>query len=338
MWMEKYRPEGVDDVVGNDKIIKGVKSQVESGNILNMIFNGPAGVGKTATAIAIAKEIYGDEWKENTMELNASNERGIDVVREKIKDFAKSTTMFDKEYKIIFLDEADALTSDAQAALRTTMERYTDNCRFILSCNYASKIIEPIQSRCLRFNFSKVGNEKVAKRVKEIVEGEGGSITPKAGKRLIRAADGDLRQAMTLAQSAFVLSGGDIEYEHVTSADSSLTREDSMELLKTAISGDFEGGVDKVTEMTIERGLSGSDIVDRLQSDVRRLDVSEKDQIDIFDNLGDVEYRINVGCNPHIQLKSFVAKLCNDDIKKEREDERDKGNEDDEHPFFAGDD
>ncbi|MFW6265549.1 MAG: AAA family ATPase, partial [Halanaeroarchaeum sp.] len=147
IWVEKYRPERLADVVGHEDIIDRVESYVARDDLPHLLFSGPAGTGKTATASAIAKELYGDDWRENFLELNASDERGIDVVRDRIKNFARAS-FGGYNYRIIFLDEADALTSDAQSALRRTMEQFSNNTRFILSCNYSSKIIDPIQSRC----------------------------------------------------------------------------------------------------------------------------------------------------------------------------------------------
>ncbi|MFY4815776.1 AAA family ATPase, partial [Haloarcula sp. AONF1] len=153
IWIEKYRPQTLDDIHGQEEIVERLQSYIAQDDVPHLLFSGPAGVGKTTAATAIAREIYGeDNWRGNFLELNASDQRGIDVVRDRIKGFARSS--FGGDFRIVFLDESDSLTDDAQSALRRTMEQFSDNTRFILSCNYSSKIIDPIQSRCAVFRFS----------------------------------------------------------------------------------------------------------------------------------------------------------------------------------------
>ena len=172
IWTEKYRPKKFEGVVGQEDIIKKVQSLTKSLNIPHLMFAGPAGTGKSTLALIVVKELFGLRWKENYLELNASDERGIDVVRQKVKDFARTKALGNVPFKVIFLDEADALTKEAQQALRRTMENYTATCRFILSCNYSSKIIDPIQSRCVIFRFKLLEKKDIEKRVKIITEKE----------------------------------------------------------------------------------------------------------------------------------------------------------------------
>jgi replication factor C small subunit len=178
IWTEKYRPKDFSEVLGQDAVVSRVKAFVESKNMPHLLFAGPAGVGKTSLALVIAKQMFGGSWHNNFLELNASDERGIDIIRNKVKDFARTRAIGDVPFKIIYLDECDALTREAQQALRRTMENYTQTCRFVLAANYSSKIIDPIQSRCAIFRFKPITDETIyslasvarPKEIKEVLE------------------------------------------------------------------------------------------------------------------------------------------------------------------------
>src|SRR3989338_7774970 len=172
VWTEKYRPFFFDDILGQKEIVKRVQNLVKSLNIPHLLFAGPAGTGKSSLALIIVKDLFGETWKENYLELNASDTRGIDVIRQEVKNFARTKSLGSVPFKVIFLDEADALTREAQQALRRTMENFTSTCRFILSCNYSSKIIDPIQSRCAIFRFKLLERKDVSKKIKDIAEKE----------------------------------------------------------------------------------------------------------------------------------------------------------------------
>ena len=194
IWTEKYRPKTLDEVVGQSSVTDRLKGYVEAKNMPHLMFAGTPGTGKTTCALALARSMYGDSWRGNFIELNASDDRGIDVVRGKIKDFARTAPIEGAEFKIIFLDESDALTNDAQGALRRTMEKYSKTCRFILSCNYSSKIIDPIQSRCAVFRFRPLSNEDIREYLERICKEENLEVEEGALDALVYIARGDMRR------------------------------------------------------------------------------------------------------------------------------------------------
>jgi len=206
IWTEKYRPSKYEGVVGQDEIVKRVKNLSASLNIPHMLFAGPAGTGKSTLAIIVAKELYKEFWRENYLELNASDARGIDVIRQEVKNFARTKSLGSVPFKIIFLDEADALTREAQQALRRTMENYTSTCRFILSCNYSSKVIDPIQSRCVVFRFKLLEKKDVEKRIRFITEKEKLTLDNKAVDAVYEGSEGDCRRAINLLQASASIS------------------------------------------------------------------------------------------------------------------------------------
>ncbi|MEM2120300.1 MAG: replication factor C small subunit, partial [Archaeoglobaceae archaeon] len=237
IWVEKYRPRTLDEVVGQEEIVRRLKGYVERKNIPHMLFSGPPGTGKTATAIALTRDLFGEHWRENFIEMNASDERGIDVVRHKIKEFAR-TAPISAPFKIIFLDEADALTSDAQAALRRTMEMFSKSCRFILSCNYLSRIIEPIQSRCAVFRFKAVPKEAMKKRLLEICEKEGVKITEDGIEAILYISAGDFRKAINALQGASAIAEV-IDAEKIFQVTAMAQPKEIAEILDTALRGNF---------------------------------------------------------------------------------------------------
>lgn len=308
VWTEKHRPDTLDEVVGQEKIIERLKAFVDEGTIPHLMFAGPAGTGKTTSALALAKDLYGDEWKQNFMETNASDDRGIDVVREKIKDFAR-TKPVNAEYKIIFLDEADALTTDAQQALRRTMERYSDNARFILSCNYSSKIIDPIQSRCAVFRFNRIEEEEVKGFIKTIAEKEGFKISEEAIDAVLRVSSGDMRRVVNVLQTA-TMQRDEIREEDIYGAAASLKPEEIREILEKALEGDFIHARDQLSDIMIERGLDGQDVINAIHREIFDLDIDDHGKLEIIENLGEYEFRIAEGGTSDIQIEALLAKIA----------------------------
>ncbi|OUJ18498.1 ATPase involved in DNA replication HolB small subunit [Methanonatronarchaeum thermophilum] len=309
IWVEKYRPEGLEDIVGQDRVIDRLQSYVKTGNLPHLLFAGPPGVGKTASAVAIARELFSDTWNMNFTELNASDERGIDVVRSKIKSFAKSSSIGGADFKIIFLDEADSLTSDAQSALRRTMESFSDNCRFILSANYSSRIIEPIQSRTTVFRFSRVPGEAVKKRLKYIAIEEEIEITDEALEALEHISNGDMRRSINALQSAASLSDK-VDEKDIYQITSMARPEEIKKLFLSAINKDFIETRERLEELMIERGLSGEDIVKQLHKSVYDLDIPDKKKVELIDLIGEAEYRMIEGADGRIQIEGVLARLA----------------------------
>lgn len=309
LWVEKYRPASLDDIVGQDMAVRRLKAYVEKGSIPHLLFAGPPGVGKTAAAIAMSRELFGEDWGGNFTELNASDERGIDVVRTKIKSFARTAPLGAADFKIIFLDEADSLTNDAQSALRRTMERYSATCRFILSCNYSSKIIEPIQSRCAVFRFGPVDAAELRGRLREIAEAEGLTVSEDAMDALEYVADGDMRRGITALQSASTL-GSDVDADAVYRVVSAAKPEEAKELLNAALQGDFKEARKLLDTLMVDSGLSGDDVVRQLHRTVFDLSISDKKKLKLIDGIGEAEFRIVEGANPRIQIEGLLARLA----------------------------
>ncbi|MDI6859425.1 MAG: replication factor C small subunit [Methanocellales archaeon] len=307
IWTEKYRPETLGEVVGQDDITERLKSYVKSGNLPHLLFSGPAGVGKTASAIAIAKELFGEAWINNFTELNASDERGIDVVRNQIKNFARTSPLGDASFKIIFLDEADALTPDAQNALRRTMERFSATCRFILSCNYSSKIIEPIQSRCSVYRFRPISDGAIEKRIKYIASEEKLKVTEDGLDAIKYVARGDMRRAINALQAAAVL-GKKIDAEVIYKIATMARPEEINELIEFALGGDFMGARDKLDVLLIEQGLSGEDVINQIHRAIMDFGgISEKTRVQLLDKIGEIDFRLTEGANERIQLEALIA-------------------------------
>ncbi|MCL1811282.1 MAG: replication factor C small subunit [Methanomassiliicoccaceae archaeon] len=308
IWTEKYRPKDLDEVVGQKHITERMKAYVSSRNMPHLLLAGPAGTGKTTCALALAKSLFGGEWKGNFIELNASDERGIDVVRGKIKEFARTAPLGDAEFKIIFMDEADALTSDAQAALRRTMEKYSKICRFILSCNYSSKIIDPIQSRCAVFRFSPLLKEDVENYLRMIISKESIKMDDDALEGLIHVARGDMRRAVNSLQVAASL-GKQITLDVIYQTTGLAKPEEVKKMLETALSGNFLSARDMLDDIMIMYGLSGQDIIKQIHSSFFDLSITDSEKVRLMDKTGEVEFRIVEGSNERIQLEALLAYL-----------------------------
>jgi replication factor C small subunit len=306
IWTEKYRPKMLEDVVDQKHVVSRLKAWVKSGSIPHMLFAGPAGVGKTTVALCLARELFGSNWKSNFQETNASDERGINIVRGRVKEFARMKSM-GTDFKIVFLDESDALTQEAQQALRRTMERFSDSCRFILSCNYSSRIIDPIQSRTSVFRFKRLNKESVKEYMKRIAAGEKIQVNDDALDAIFEISEGDLRKATNLLQSSSAL--GKVTKESVYDAAAQSKPEDIRNMIDSALSGKFMEARKKLYELLITQGLSGEDVIKGIHKEVFDLKLAEETKIQLAEKIGEFEFRLNQGGSPEIQLEALLAQF-----------------------------
>ena len=306
IWTEKYRPGKFEEVVGQQEILKRVKSLVQALNIPHLLFAGPAGIGKSTLALIIVKSLFGDAWRENYLELNASDERGIDVIRQKVKDFARTKALENVPFKVIFLDEADALTREAQQALRRTMENYTHTCRFIMSCNYSSNIIDPIQSRCVVFRFKLLERRDIIEVIKRITEKEKLKLTDDAYEALYEASEGDCRRAINLLQATASISL-DINAEMINMIVSSAKPAGIKIVLDYALSGDFINARDKLLDLMLKESIAGTDIIKLFQKEIWNLQIEPEIKVRLTEKTGEVEFRMTEGSDEFVQLQALLA-------------------------------
>jgi replication factor C small subunit len=306
IWTEKYRPSKFSELVGQEDIVKRIESLTNSLNIPHLLFAGPAGTGKSTLALIIVRALYGDNWKENYLELNASDERGINVVREKVKTFARTKSLGNVPFKVIFLDEADALTPEAQQALRRTMENYSTTCRFILSCNYSSKIIDPIQSRCAIFRFKLLEKRDIDKVIEKITVGENLTIQQAAKEIIYEGSEGDCRKSINILQSTASISPN-ITTDLVSTIISNAKPKDIRVVLDYALSGDFQKSREKLLDVMLKESISGQDVIKAIQKEVWNLPIEPEIKVKLTEKTGEVEFRIVEGSDPFIQLQSLLA-------------------------------
>jgi len=311
LWAEKYRPKTLDEVVNQTETVQRLKKFIQDGNVPHMLFAGPPGTGKTTVALAFARDLYGPDYGRYIIELNASDERGIDVIRTKVKEFARTVVAGRVPFKLIILDEADNLTADAQQALRRMMELFTPTSRFILIANYPSKIIEPIQSRTAVFRFTPLKKEDVISRLKFIAANEKVVVEEKALEAIYEISEGDMRKAINILQAAS--AGGRVTIDLVYKVVGLAHPREIREMITMALNGDFMKAREKLRRLMVDYGLSGTDIIKQIHSEIFKssdADLPEEVKVLIADYAGEIQFRLVEGADDEIQLNAFLAWLA----------------------------
>mgnify|MGYP001601464472 CR=1 FL=1 len=309
LWTEKYRPSDFSEIRGQKEIVKRVKAFVEQQNLPHLMFAGPAGVGKSTLALVTAKKLFGGQWRTNFLELNASDTRGIDTIRINVKDFARTKAIGNVPFKIIFLDEADALTREAQQALRRTMENYSQTCRFILSANYSSKIIEPIQSRCVVFRFKQLEKKEIMAIIDKIAEEEKLNIDEKSKESLYEICEGDCRRLENILQSSAAITSH-ITDDVVHSIASVAKPKEIREVLELAIKNKFIDARNKLLELMLNYGLAGMDIIKQIQKEILELNIDNKSKMILIEKCGEIEFRMTEGSDEFVQLEALLSQFA----------------------------
>ncbi len=305
-WVEKYRPNKLDNVISHDHIVNTINKLIDSNKLPHMIYYGPPGSGKTTTILACAKKIYDTNFNTMVLELNGSDDRGINVVREQIKEFAGSKQLFNSGVKLVILDEADSMTYDAQFALRRVIENYTYNTRFCLICNYITKIIPALQSRCTIFRFSPIKKKFILNKLKDIVEIENVKITDDAIDAISTISEGDMRKAYNILQSVH-MSFKNIEEDNVYDCIGDPIPSDIHNILNALITYDYVESYKYINKIKLKKGLALIDIIKYISFKITDLQLNVKQYIDLIKNLAMIESNLTNSTTDNIQLCSLVG-------------------------------
>ncbi|XP_069892740.1 replication factor C subunit 5-like isoform X1 [Dipodomys merriami] len=306
-WVEKYRPQTLNDLISHQDILSTIQKFISEDRLPHLLLYGPPGTGKTSTILACAKQLYKDkEFNSMVLELNASDDRGIDIVRGPILSFASTRTIFKKGFKLVILDEADAMTQDAQNALRRVIEKFTENTRFCLICNYLSKIIPALQSRCTRFRFGPLTPELMVPRLEHVVQEEKVDISEDGMKALVTLSSGDMRRALNILQSTN-MAFGKVTEETVYTCTGHPLKSDIANILDWMLNLDFTTAYRNIMELKTLKGLALHDILTEVHLFVHRVDFPSSVRVHLLAKMADIEYRLSVGTSEKIQLSSLIA-------------------------------
>lgn len=305
-WVEKYRPQRLEDLVAHEDIINIITNLIDSDNLPHLLLYGPPGTGKTSTIVAAAKRMYGKSYTSMTLELNASDARGIDVVRNEIKEFAGTKQLFNKGVKLIILDEADAMTSDAQFALRRVIEKYTKNARFCLICNYVSKIIPALQSRCTRFRFAPLTQKQIQLRLQEVAKSENVSLTPDGLQAVLNLSGGDMRRVLNLLQST-AMSHEEVNESNVYSTSGAPLPIDVDQILNWLMNETMANAYTNISQMCAQKGYALCDILQDLAVKLMNMKLDAAPLARLLNGMSNVEHRLASGTDEKIQTASLVG-------------------------------
>ncbi|BFZ55552.1 Subunit of heteropentameric Replication factor C (RF-C) [Savitreella phatthalungensis] len=309
-WVEKYRPKALEDVVSHQDIIATLNKFVENNRLPHLLFYGPPGTGKTSMVLALARKVFGSSYKNQILELNASDDRGIDVVREQIKTFASTRQIFSSNFKLIILDEADAMTLVAQGALRRVIEQYTKNVRFCIICNYVNKIAPALQSRCTRFRFQPLPEEQIERKVDEVILGEQINIDAEGKAALLKLSRGDMRRALNVLQAcATAYTDGPIDETAIYNCVGNPHPTDIDLIVQSTMNDELTTALRVIAKMKTEKGLALQDILQGVFEELENLDLKPPARAHLYDKLAGVEYRLSMGGSEKIQTSAMIAAI-----------------------------
>lgn len=310
LWVERHRPSSVREMKGQRAVVDRLRAYADSGTFPHLMFAGPPGTGKTTAALALTRDVFGEGYRSNLLEMNASDERKLESIRTKVKQFARTAPMPGTTFKVIFLDEADALTPDAQGALRRIMEQFAETCRFILSCNYSSKIVEAIQSRCAVFRFRPLDEEKVLETVLEISKHEGINLDKGAAEAISKVSLGDLRKAITSLQVAASLDPN-ITRELVYETTATAPPEDLHGFFLACKEDGFQPARRRMRGILDRFGLAGTDLVNQLHRELGGVTfLDEIQKLSVTEAMAECDFRMVEGGGESLQLDAMAAKIC----------------------------